>query len=143
MNSLATIRANIIKSQESVKTQLDAHVVAVAERKVEELRSGIGGDGNPISPEYSDSYYLEKRENPLYNTVGGATPDLHVSGNFHRSIWAKRNDYEYEFRLNNKKDYYDYLIDKYGEPADISPKGMIYLGNLIASNIRKDLIKIW
>ena len=85
----------------------------VLRRNLEQLRQGKNKTGGLLSPPYSFSYLLQKRELNTYNAPDG-TPDLFVSGDFHKSLFVKNtSDFVLTIESDNTKIYFDRLFSVY------------------------------
>lgn len=128
-------------SIQAIESILDEFGEVVADRKRDELRAGINADGKGITPIYSSPYLSYKKGLSTYYATGGS-PDLYVSGYFHKSIGAKRDGRTkkgavYLFILNNAPSYAKYLKERYSEPSGISPQGEQDLDNKLRLKIGK------
>jgi hypothetical protein len=78
----------------------------------EQLLQGIESSGNKISPEYASKSYARRKQS-MNSAPGLGTPDLKLTGEFHRQLIAKVSEEEIVFSSRDEKN--DRLVSKYGE----------------------------
>jgi hypothetical protein len=101
---------------ESFESQINVHMAAavqdnaekIAQLNVDQMLDGKTGDGSPIRPEYSPSYEKFK---------GFATPNLKLTGEFHRETTTLVPDDNYQIVSLDFKE--QYLVDRYGEEIHV------------------------
>jgi hypothetical protein len=106
----------------------------IADLNVEQLERGVTAQDKPIVPQYQSENYA------AYKKAIGAkpkkfTPDLKVSGDFHRSIHAKRYNKLIETDSSDWKA--EHLIEKYEGIMGLTKKNQAELNKEILPNLVK------
>lgn len=86
------------------------------------LRGGIDTEGARITPSYALNYAMFKETLPSYMVPARGTPDLYLTGAFHRSITLKVGNRSYQLVASDKKT--KKLTKKYGKILGLHMKSV-------------------
>lgn len=135
----------ILALEQSKKTTVKAvegSMEEVEKLNIQQLKYGLDGNGNTISPSYGESYGQFKLSRSSYQ-LDGSIPDLFLSGDFYKSIRAK-------YKLNNTifidsdLSYARSLKARYGEAIlKLAPVSIGSYSVVLYNRILKAQQEIW
>lgn len=110
----------VIKNLESLRAEKDSFVLlllkqqseSIADQNREQLSKGKDANGKAIRPKYKNKRYAAKKQ-AMGSKAPLGTPDLKLTGKYHKSLKPKFTGKKFTIQSTDKKD--KMLSSKYGD----------------------------
>lgn len=113
------------------------HSDEVTDLQVSQLEDGIHPDGKNITPQYASDAYA-KFKKALGSAAPMGTPDLKLTGAFHRGVNVKRSGKYVVIDSSDKKT--KSLEEKYNGLFGFAPQNKPTLVNIILETVQKEVL---